>query len=240
MTTLHDLKTKIYVDGVRDAAHAKELIARYPIVQGFTTNPSLMRKAGVTNYERWARELLAAIDLPISFEVIADYPAGITMQGRTLASWGPNVYVKIPITTTHGESLAPCIHQLADEGIHVNVTAILCLSQVDIAFRALQRGPASCISIFVGRIADTGRDPLPMLRLSVGLMNGYSHPIELVWASPREVLNVWQANEIGCHIITVPPEMLSKLSLVGKPLAEYSRETVKMFYEDAVKAGYTL
>lgn len=239
MIPLKDLKTKIYVDGVRDAAHAKELLACYPVVQGFTTNPTLMRKAGVTDYERWARELIAATDLPISFEVVANEFTEMERQARVLASWGEHVYVKIPLMTTHGFITYPLIEHLSHDGIRVNVTAVMTVAQVLEIIPWLRGGAPSCISVFAGRVADTGRDPMPTMRFALSAM----HPVwtaELIWASPREVFNVWQANEIGCHIITVPPDLLLKLSLVGKNLTDHSRDTVRMFYEDAVKAGYTL
>ena len=233
-----DLKVKLFADG----AEKKSMLDLYanPAIQGFTTNPTLMRKAGITDYEGFARDILSVItDRPISFEVFADDFENMERQARIIRTWGKNVYVKIPVTNTKRESAAPLIHKLSHDGIQVNVTAILTIDQVCEVVRALAGGAASNVSVFAGRIADTGRDPMPIMSQAVQMLN--IHPqMELIWASPRELLNVFQADEIGCHIITATPDILKKLSLVGKDLAEYSLDTVKMFAEDAAKSGFTL
>ncbi len=225
-----------------DGANVAEMVAAQArgIVGGFTTNPTLMAKAGVGDYEAFGREVLAAIkDLPISFEVTADDKAGMARQARTLASWGDNVFVKIPITNTLGESTIELVRELSSEGLKLNVTAILTLEQVhDVVDAVDDETPAIC-SIFAGRIADTGRDPMPIMREAVNICA--SRPqLRVLWASPREVLNIYQAEECGCHIIAATPDLISKLPLKGKDLAEFSRETVLMFYNDAKKAGLTL
>ena len=213
---------------------------RNPLVQGFTTNPTLMRKAGITDYEVFAQQVLAAIpDRPISFEVFSDDFAEMEEQAMRIASWGEHVYVKIPITNTLGESSCPLISRLSQRGIKLNVTAIMTLRQVREVAKKMRGCPAGYVSVFAGRIADTGRDPVPIMREAVELLGG-CRDLELIWASPRELLNVFQAESIGCHIITATGELLSKLSLVGKDLDEYSLETVKMFRSDAVRAGYTI
>jgi transaldolase len=233
-----DLKVKLFADG----AEKKSMLDLYanPAIQGFTTNPTLMRKAGITDYEGFARDILSVItDRPISFEVFADDFENMERQARIIRTWGKNVYVKIPVTNTKRESAAPLIHKLSHDGIQVNVTAILAIDQVCEVVRALAGGAPSNVSVFAGRIADTGRDPMPIMSQAVQMLN--IHPqIELIWASPRELLNVFQADEIGCHIITATPDILKKLSLVGKDLADYSLDTVKMFAEDAAKSGFTL
>ncbi len=233
-----DLRVKIFADGADKAA----MLALYakPWVRGFTTNPTLMRKAGVSDYEPFAREILAAIpDRPISFEVFADEFPEMERQARKIAGWGDNVYVKIPITNTRGESSLDLICRLAHSGVKVNVTAMLTLDQVREAAAMLRGGAPSCVSVFAGRIADTGRDPVPVMARALELIR--PHPeIELIWASPRELLNIFQADEIGCDIITVTSDVLKKLGLVGKDLDEYSLETVRMFYEDARLSGFTL
>ena len=238
MKRLHELGVKLFGDGA-DKDTMLELYAN-PLIRGFTTNPTLMRKAGVTNYEAFARDLLAAIpDRPISLEVFADEFAEMERQALLIAGWGANVYVKIPITNTQGSPATELIHRLSHEGVKVNVTAMLTLEQAREAVAALAGGSPSCISIFAGRIADTGCDPVPVMAAAVDLLR--PHPqIELIWASPRELLNVFQADAIGCHIITATPDILKKLPLVGKDLTEYSLETVKMFHDDAKKSGYEL
>jgi len=226
---------KIFADGADLAAMRK--LATDPLIQGFTTNPTLMRQAGVGDYETFAREVLSLVSgRPVSFEVFADDLDQMERQALTLASWGPNVYVKIPVTNTKGVSTVPVLHSLARLGVNVNVTALLTLPQVEAAGEALSRSRAACISVFAGRIADTGRDPVPVMKAAVECLRRYPQ-LELIWASPRELLNVMQAASIGCHIITVTPDLLKKLSLVGKDLDQYSLETVKMFYEDGQKAG---
>ena len=232
------LKVKLFGDG----ADLRAILALYanPLIRGFTTNPTLMRKAGVAAYEPFAKELLAAVpDRPVSLEVFADDFPGMERQARRIAAWGDNVYVKIPITNTAGESACPLLRRLSGDGIRVNVTAMLTLEQVRAAVKALAGGAPANVSVFCGRIADTGRDPLPVMAEAVGLLR--DHPqIELIWASPREVLNVYQADAVGCPIITATPDILQKLGLAGKDLDAYSLETVRMFYGDAQASGYEL
>ena len=236
--TVSGLRVKIYADGA-DKNAMLEMYAN-PQIAGFTTNPTLMRKSGVTDYRAFARDVLESIpDRPISFEVFADDFAGMERQAAEIASWGENVLVKIPITDTRGESSAGLLRRLSRAGIQVNVTALLTLEQVRIASESLVEGPPAKISVFAGRIADTGRDPVPLMAAGVELLRPYPH-LELIWASPRELLNIFQAEAIGCHIITATPDILRKLDLVGKDLREYSLETVSMFYEDARKAEYRL
>ena len=232
------LKIKLFADG----AEKKSMLELYadPSIRGFTTNPTLMHKAGITDYQAFARDILSVItDRPISFEVFADEFDEMERQARIIATWGSNVYVKIPVTNTRRESACPLIHRLSHAGIKVNVTAILTLDQVSAVVEALAGGAPSNVSVFAGRIADTGVDPVPAMQEAVRMLR--PHPqIELIWASPRELLNVFQADAIGCHIITATPDVLKKLSLVGKDLAEYSLDTVKMFADDAAKSGFTL
>jgi len=236
--SLDNLRVKIFADGADKATMID--LARRPYVSGLTTNPTLMRQAGVTDYEAFAREVLDAIpDRPISFEVFADQFDEMECQAKQIASWGPNVYVKVPVSNTKGELALNLITRLSHAGVKVNVTAILSLDQVRDVSEALAGGAPACVSVFAGRIADTGLDPVPLMAAAVEFLR--PHPgLELIWASPRELLNVFQANAIGCHIITVTPEILKKLALVGKNLNEYSLETVRMFYDDARKAGYAL
>ena len=233
-----DLRVKIFADGA-DRAGILALAAD-PLIQGFTTNPTLMRKAGVSDYEAFARDILEVIgDRPISFEVFADDFDEMFRQARKISSWAPNVYVKIPITNTQGVSSAALLERLRDEGVHVNVTALMTMAQVEDAATRLAGGAASCISVFAGRVADTGRDPLPLMTEAVRRLA--PHPeLELIWASPRELYNVVQAHDIGCHIITVTHDVLKKLSTLGRDLDEFSLDTVEMFYRDAQGAGYTL
>ena len=235
---LADLRVKLFADGAEKQSML-ELYAN-PLIRGFTTNPTLMRKANITDYEAFARDILAAItDRPISFEVFADEFDEMERQARLINRWGPNVYVKIPVTNTRRESACPLIHQLSHDGIQVNVTAMLTSDQVCGVVEALAEGAPANVSMFAGRIADTGVDPVPIMAHAVRLLR--PHPqIELIWASPRELLNVFQADAIGCHIITATTDILKKLSLVGKDLAEYSLETVKMFADDAAKSGFRL
>jgi transaldolase len=211
-----------------------------PLIRGFTTNPTLMRKAGISDYRAFAREVLQAIpDRPISFEVFSDEFDQMERQAMEIAGWGSNVYVKIPITNTREESSYPLVERLAGRGVKVNVTAMLALDQVQHILPALSDAPAAYVSVFAGRVADTGRDPVPLMAAAVDLLRPHPH-VELIWASPRELLNIFQADAIGCHIITATHDILHKLHLVGKELHTYSLDTVKMFYEDAQKAGYTL
>jgi transaldolase len=233
-----DLRIKLFADGA-DKAGMLEM-ARLPYVAGFTTNPTLMRKAGVVDYKSFAREVLEAIpDRPISFEVFSDEFVEMERQARQIAAWGANVYVKIPVTNTRSEPSYGLIRRLSEAGIKLNVTAILTLEQVREVSAALAGQTPSVISVFAGRIADTGRDPIPLMAAAVELMR--PHPSqELLWASPRELLNVFQADAVGCHIITATNDVLKKLALVGKDLTAYSLDTVKMFHDDARQAGYTL
>jgi transaldolase len=213
---------------------------RHPLVCGFTTNPTLMRKCGITDYEVFARETVAAIpDRPISFEVFSDEFPEMERQALKIASWGANVYAKIPVTNTRAESAAPLICRLSAQGVKLNVTALMTLEQVREVSQAMQACPAGFISVFAGRIADTGRDPVPLMRDAVEALARHKQ-IELIWASPRELLNVFQADSVGCHVITATNDLLAKLSLVGKDLNEYSLDTVKMFRDDAVKAGFQI
>ncbi len=237
--SLDSLRTKIFGDG----ADRKTMVslAANPLIKGFTTNPTLMRKDGVTDYESFAREVLSAIsDRPVSFEVLSDDLDEMERQARKIVSWGANANVKIPITNTQRVSTVPLIRKLARDGVKVNVTGMTTLEQVKAAGAALGEGKAySIVSVFGGRIADTGRDPVPMMAEAVKILKPYPH-VELLWASPRELLNIFQADAVGCHIITVTADILKKLPLVGKDLDQYSQETVQMFRDDAVKAGYVL
>jgi transaldolase len=238
MTSLADLKVKIFADGA-DRTDMLDL-HRNSLVKGFTTNPTLMRIAGITDYQAFADDILKAIpERPISLEVFSDDFAEMDAQARRIASWGSNVYVKIPVTNTAGESAIPLVRSLAKAGVKLNVTALMTLSQVRDVASALASGPPSYISVFAGRVADTGRDPVPMMAAAVQLLAIYPQ-IELIWASPRELLNIFQADQIGCHIITVTHDILKKLHLVGYDLEKYSLDTVKMFRNDAVKAGFCL
>ncbi len=232
------MRVKIFADGAEKAPMLK--LYANPQIQGFTTNPTLMRKAGITDYEAFARDILTAIpDRPISFEVFADEFDEMERQAERIATWGENVYVKIPVTNTRGESAAPLVERLAGRGVKQNVTALMTLAQVREITAALAHGPAANISVFAGRIADTGVDPLPMMREALEIMRPYPQ-LELIWASPRELLNIVQASEIGCHIITVTSDILNKLPLIGKDLGEYSLDTVKMFRNDALASGFGL
>jgi transaldolase len=212
----------------------------HPLICGFTTNPTLMRKAGVSDYESFAREVLAAIpDRPISFEVFSDDFIEMERQALKIASWGSNVFVKIPVTNTRSDSAVPLICRLARQNVKLNVTALMTLDQVRDVSRAMSSCPAGYVSVFAGRIADTGRDPVPIMREAVEILAPFRN-LELIWASPRELLNVFQADAIGCHVITATSDILNKLALVGKDLIEYSLDTVKMFHTDASAAGFTL
>jgi transaldolase len=236
MRDLKSLKVKIFADGA-DIASMVEAAAN-PLIKGFTTNPTLMRQAGVGDYKAFAQKALQAIpDRPISFEVFADDFATMECQAREIASWGDNVYVKVPVTNTAGEPAAPLIATLARSGIKLNVTAIMTLAQVEQVSAALLEHVPAVVSVFAGRVADTGRDPVPHMEAALRLLS--SRPkAELLWASPRELLNLFQADEAGCHIITMTPDLLKKLSLVDKDLSAYSLETVAMFRRDAVAADF--
>jgi transaldolase len=236
--SLSNLKVKIFGDGA-DKAGIVEL-SKNPYVKGFTTNPTLMRKSGISDYEAFARDVLEAIPTyPISFEVFADDNAEMLRQANVIATWGENVYVKIPATNTKRETTAPIIRELTRNGIKVNVTALMTSAQVADVCTALAGGAPACVSVFAGRVADTGRDPLPIMTSSLKIIGDYPG-VELIWASPRELLNIFHADSIGTHIITVTHDVLAKLNLVGKDLDEYSLDTVKMFANDATKAGYRL
>jgi transaldolase len=238
MTDLRDLRVKIFADGA-DRGGMLDLY-RNPLIKGFTTNPTLMRSAGITDYEAFARDILEAIpDRPISLEVFSDDFAEMEAQARRIASWGKNVYVKVPVTNTQGESAVPLVGALARAGVKQNITALMTLGQVRDVAAALGCGPPACVSVFAGRVADTGRDPVPLMAAAVAMLAPYPQ-LELIWASPRELLNIFHADSVGCHIITVTHDLLKKLAQVGKDLDEYSLETVKMFRNDAVKAGFKL
>ena len=229
---------KVFLDG----ASIEDIVAssKSGRAAGFTTNPTLMRKSGVSDYEEFARSVLAQVqELPVSFEVFADDWPAMADQARRIASFGNNVYVKIPVTNTKGEFAGPLLSTLSGEGLKLNVTAIFTPQQVSDVVDAIVPGVPSVISVFAGRIADTGRDPIPIMKRSVEIA-AKNKLAEVLWASPREVLNIYQAEECGCHIITVPNDLLPKLSLRDKDLEEYSRETVKMFYDDAVKSRFSL
>ncbi len=238
MSLLNTLKVKIFTDSAE--LPVIEKMAANPLIQGFTTNPTLMRKAQVVDYRAFAKQVLARIHgRPISLEVLCDDWEEMEAQAREIASWGENVYVKIPITNTRGESCVPLIQRLAADGVQVNITAIMTLAQVESVLPALNPAVRCYISVFAGRVADTGRDPIPMMRQTVALLAPQPN-WELIWASPRELLNIFQADAIGCQVITVTPDVLAKLPLVGKDLDSYSLETVHMFFDDAQRAGYTL
>jgi transaldolase len=238
MVSVTDLKVKIFADG----ADKPGMLAMYknPIVKGFTTNPTLMRKAGVSDYEAFAHEIIEAIpDRSISFEVFADDVATMESQARKITKWGKNVSVKIPITNTKGESTVDLCKRLTHDGIAINVTAIFTMAQVEAVIAAVKDAAPTFVSVFAGRIADSGIDPVPLMAKVVEKLKSAPNT-ELIWASPREVLNILQADEIGCHVITVTNDLINKLSLLGKDQAVYSLETVKMFYNDGSAAGYKI
>ncbi|MGE0446476.1 MAG: transaldolase [Vicinamibacterales bacterium] len=238
MTSIDQLRVKIFADG----ADLASMLALYPLphIKGFTTNPTLMRKAGISDYEAFAGQVLAAIpDRPISFEVFSDDFDEMERQARIMAAWGEHVYVKIPVTNTRRESACDVISRLTQSGVKVNVTALMSLRQVHEVVMALRGGAPACVSVFAGRVADTGRDPVPLMTAALGILE-VAPNAELIWASPRELLNVVQANAIGCHIITVTHDLLAKLPLIGRGLDDYSLDTVKMFYDDARAAGFGL
>ena len=232
------LKIKIFADGAD--VKGMRAAAADPRIMGFTTNPTLMRAAGVSDYRAFAKDVLAFItDRPVSFEVFADEFPAMADQAREIASWGDNVYVKIPVSNTRGDFAGSLISRLSHQGIKLNVTAIMTLAQVADVSQALAPDTPAVVSVFAGRIADTGRDPVPHMVEALGLLRNRPRA-ELLWASPRELLNIFQADAIGCHIITVTNDLLKKLALVGKDLDAYSRETVSMFYKDATAAGYDI
>lgn len=232
------LKVKIFADGADKAGILK--MTANPLIKGFTTNPTLMRKAGVVNYEAFAKDILLSIsDKPISFEVFSDDFDEMHRQALQISSWAENVYVKIPVTNTRGESAVPLIRRLAPTGVKMNVTAIFTREQIKDVSNALAHAAPSNISVFAGRIADAGVDPMPTMKFALETMKAYPQQ-ELIWASPRELLNVVQADEIGCHIITVTNDIIAKLPSLGKDLGAFSLETVKMFHTDATAAGFSL
>jgi transaldolase len=238
MKSLSELKIQIFADG----AVISEMVEMYrnPLIKGFTTNPTLMRKAGISDYKAFGQEVVKAIpDRPISFEVFSDELEEMKRQALLIREWGGNVYVKIPVTNSAGLSTVELVHDLAYSGVKLNITAMMTFGQVLTMSNAISGGAPAFLSVFAGRIADTGRDPLPIMTSCVELLKTQSNQ-QLIWASPRELLNVYQADEIGCHIITVTVEILRKLNQTGKNLDEFSLDTVKMFKEDAQKAGYEL
>ena len=238
MSEVSKLKVKLFADGA-DLAGMKEMAAN-PLIKGFTTNPTLMRKAGVADYKAFAREVLKVIpDRPVSFEVFADDFGEMEAQAHEIASWGKNVNVKIPVTSTEGQFAGPLVERLSKAGVAVNVTAVMTLDQVARITERLHAKTPAIISVFAGRIADTGVDPVPIMKKAVQIMKA-KPGAELIWASPRELLNVFQADAVGCHIITATNDILKKLSLVGKDLDKYSLETVEMFYKDAKAAGFSI
>lgn len=234
----HELKLKIFADGAEKASIVE--LASQPHIKGFTTNPTLMRKAGITDYVGFAKDILTVTKgKPISFEVFSDDFAEMERQARIIASWGDTVYVKIPITNTKRESAYDLVEKLAADGIKMNITAILTVDQVSHIIKALRPDVPAIISVFAGRIADTGVDPVPLMTEAKELLAGTPN-WELLWASPRELYNIYQAEEIGADIITVTPDILKKLEKVGYDLGDLSLDTVKMFYDDGQKVGYTL
>ena len=235
---LDAIRTKIFAGADLDEILKHAADAR---IRGFTTNPTLMWKAGLTDYADFAQRLLERITKhPISFEVFADDEAEIRRQAKMIAGWGDNVYVKVPVTTTDAQSLAPLVRELSEDGVQVNVTALMTTAQVEVIAAALADGAPSYVSVFAGRIADAGVEPLPIMARAVEILEAQAPRAELIWASPREVLNLVQADSIGCHIITMTNDLLAKLHLLGTDLDRFSLDTVQMFRRDAVTAGFTL
>lgn len=238
MIDINKLNVKIFADGA-DLKNIRALYAQ-PFIKGFTTNPTLMRQAGVSNYKSFALEVLQTVkDRPVSFEVFADDIMSMEAQAFEIASWGKNVVVKIPITNTKSVSTAPLVKHLSTSGVVCNITAIFTLAQVQEIVDIMNPVTPAILSIFAGRIADTGVDPVPLMRKAVKIAS-VKPKAEILWASPRELLNIFQADEVGCHIITVTNDILKKLALLGKDLKNFSLETVSMFYNDAKTAGYTI
>jgi len=232
------LKVKIFADGADIEGILR--LSRDPVIAGFTTNPTLMRQSGITEYEGFARKVLDHVEhLPVSFEVFSDDFDDMARQARRIAAWGSNVYVKIPVTNTRGESSAELVRDLSSDGLHLNVTALMTVEQVRLMRDALADGPEAVVSVFAGRVADTGCDPVTHMQECLEVLAGHPN-LELLWASPREILNVYQADMIGCHIITVTHDLLGKLALRSKDLDAYSLETVEMFHRDAQASGYIL
>jgi transaldolase len=238
INNLQDMKVDLFADGA-DLQTMKEM-AKKPFIKGLTTNPTLMRKAGINDYKLFAKEVISAIqNKPISFEVFSDEPEEMISQGLEIASWGKNVNVKIPITNSMGQSTKSVIKELSSEGVAINVTALLTVDQVKTVVDSVDESSNVFISVFAGRIADTGRDPIPLMQEALIIMKE-KPKAKLIWASPRELLNVIQANDIGCHIITATSDILKKLELIGKDLSEYSLDTVRMFRDDALASGYRI
>src|SRR6202163_3046698 len=233
-----DLKVKLFADSAERAGILQ--MYQNPLIRGFTTNPTLMRKAGITDYETFAKDIIGLVpDRPISFEVFADEFDEMERQALKISRWGDNVYTKIPVTNTRRASSLDLICRLARKGAKLNVTALMTLDQIRDVGAALSDGPSAYVSVFAGRIADTGRDPVPLMAAAVELLQRYPN-IELIWASPRELLNIFQADSVGCHIITAAHDVLSKLGLISKDLLEFSLETVQMFHRDAKSSGFVL
>ena len=234
----NDLKIKIFADGA-DLSTMVEM-SKKPIIRGLTTNPTLMRKAGINDYKKFAKEVLVEIqDKPISFEVFSDDLNEMIDQATEIASWGKNVNVKIPVTNSKGVETTKVVRELSSRGVPLNITAILTAKQVRSVVNSLDDKSIAFISVFAGRIADTGRDPIPLMQEALKIME-VKPKSELIWASPRELLNVIQADTIGCHVITATSDILKKLEIIGKDLSQYSLETVKMFRDDAVASGYSI
>lgn len=235
---IQNLKVEIFADGAEKGKLLE--LAKLNHIKGLTTNPTLMAKAGIKDYKEFALGVLQVVThKSISFEVFSDDFKTMEQQAREISSWGNNVFVKVPITNTKGESSLPLVSKLSASGVKVNVTAIMTLEQIMGSIDSVDSNLESYISVFAGRIADTGRDPIPMMRKALELMAGKTK-CKLIWASPRELLNIFQADDIGCHIITVTHDTLGKLNLINKDLKDYSLDTVKMFYNDGLKAGFTL
>jgi transaldolase len=238
VTDVKKLKVKIFADGA-DLPTMLEM-SNKPFIQGLTTNPTLMRKAGISDYKKFAREVLELIQSkPISFEVFSDDFEEMVEQAMEISSWGENVNVKIPITNSKGDSTTQVIKELSSRGVSLNITAILTTKQVKNVIEVLDENSKAFISVFAGRIADTGRDPIPLMAEALEIMREKPRS-ELIWASPRELLNVIQADAIGCHIITATSDILKKLDIIGKDLSQYSLETVKMFRDEALASGYSI
>jgi transaldolase len=238
VTTLDSLNVKIFADGA-DKTEMLEMYSK-PFIRGLTTNPTLMRQAGISNYKAFAREILSQIkDKPVSFEVVCDEFADMERQALEISSWADNVYVKIPVTNTRAEPSYELVRRLASRGVKVNVTAVMTLGQVRDVVSVLNPEVASYVSVLAGRIADTGVDPVPFMAAAVHMLKP-NPKAELIWASPRELLNIFHADSIGCQVITATREILRKLALIGHDLDEYSLDTVRMFYRDAVAAGFSL
>jgi transaldolase len=236
---LDSIRTKIFADGADLEGILR--LSEDQRIKGFTTNPTLMWKAGLTDYAEFAKRLLEQIDdKPISFEVFADDEGEMRRQAKLISKWGGNVYVKIPVTNTEGESMAGLVRELSDDGVQVNVTALFTPAQVELIAGAVANGAPSCISVFAGRIADAGVDPVPIMARAVEIIEATAPRAELIWASPREILNLVQADSVGCHIITMTHDLLPKLDSLGKDLGRFSLETVQMFHRDAVEAGFSL